>query len=329
MSFHEVRFPDNVSYGSGGGPGYSTSIIELEGGNEERVGRWTNARRKYDVSYGIKSPEQLHTVHGFYIAREGPLHGFRYKDWIDYATCPSGNLHVPNSVGSVETVTPFDQTLAAGTGALTQFQLLKRYTSGPSTKIRPISKPVAGTVRVAVNGAEVVSGWSVDNTTGIVTFTSPPSNGAVVTAGCEFDVPVRFGKEVDEVLSANYENFGWGSVPSIPLVELTSGLKMAEDANCGMSAEVCLTTSTSPYQISPGVARFIVFEPNDTGLSAKLPDTTGLPPGGPMLWLLNVGPNAIQITDYLGANLVSLAVGYAVVVALTLDGSLNPVWYII
>ena len=48
-------------------------------------------------------------------------------------------------------------------------------------EVRTITKPVAGTVKVYLDGVEQLSGWSVDTTTGLVTFgTARP--GVEVTA---------------------------------------------------------------------------------------------------------------------------------------------------
>jgi uncharacterized protein (TIGR02217 family) len=113
-------------------------------------------------------------------------------------------------------VTPIDQALGTGDGATTAFQLVKRYESGAQTWTRRIVKPVAGTVRVARAGVEATSGWSVDVATGVVTFAAAPA-GVLVTAGFEFDVPVRF--DADR-LDVTWDLDRLGSIASIPLVEV-------------------------------------------------------------------------------------------------------------
>ena len=70
---------------------------------------------------------------------------------------------------------------------------------------------------VALNGVNQASGWTVDALTGIVTFTVAPANGVAVSAGFEFDVPVRFDSETMDV-TLDFERLG--SIDSIPLVEL-------------------------------------------------------------------------------------------------------------
>lgn len=206
MAFHEIRFPDNISRGARGGPSRRTQIVELASGDEERNASWANSRRRYDVSYGIRRADDLAAVVSFFEARNGRLHGFRFKDWSDYK---SG---LPSAVPA-----PTDHLIGTGTGAQTAFQLVKRYASGSQSWTRTITKPVAGTVRVAVNGVEATSGWSIDNATGIVTFAAAPANGAAVRAGFEFDVPVRFDSDAMDV-TLDIERLG--SITSIGLVEI-------------------------------------------------------------------------------------------------------------
>ena len=206
MAFHEVRFPDNISRGARGGPERRTQIVELASGAEERNASWANSRRRYDVAYGIRRADDLAAVVAFFEARNGRLHGFRFKDWGDHKSClPSG------------TPSPTDQSIGTGNGATTAFQLVKRYASGSQTWVRTIAKPVAGTVRVALGMVEQMSGWTVDTTTGVITFTTAPANGVIVRAGFEFDVPVRFDSDSLDV-TLDFERLG--SITAIPLLEI-------------------------------------------------------------------------------------------------------------
>ena len=206
MAFHEVRFPDNISRGARGGPERRTQIVELASGAEERNASWANSRRRYDVAYGIRRADDLAAVVAFFEARNGRLHGFRFKDWADFKYClPS------QSPG------PTNQPIGTGNSAATLFQLTKRYTSGAQSWSRAITKPVAGTVTIALNGTPQASGWSVSTTTGLITFTTAPVAGVAITAGFEFDVPVRFDTDSLDV-TLDLERLG--SITSIPLVEI-------------------------------------------------------------------------------------------------------------
>ncbi len=205
MSFHEVQFPVTISYGSSGGPKFSTSVITISNGFEQRNVDWAKGRAQYNAAMGVKTSTELHDLITFFRARQGRAYGFRYKDWTDYKSVE------PNT-----STTALDQLIGTGTGALTTFQLVKNYISGSTTFTRDIKKPVSGTVKVSVNNVELFSGWTVDTTTGIVTFTTAPTNGHLVKAGYEFDVPARF--DTDE-LSISLDDYNIGGT-SVPIIEI-------------------------------------------------------------------------------------------------------------
>jgi len=208
-TFDEVRFPVEISFGSSGGPTRQTQIVIMGSGAEARNARWLNSRREYDIGYGLRSMNDLHTVIAFFEARNAQLIGFRFKDWTDYKSC-----------GPDSTPSPIDQNIGTGSVTPLAFQLVKKYQSGSSFWTRTILKPVAGTTRIAVNGTEQFGNFTVDTTTGIVSFTSsPPGAGATVTAGYEFDTPVRFDSDK---LTINMKEANAGNYPSIMLRELFS-----------------------------------------------------------------------------------------------------------
>ncbi|MEC7300092.1 MAG: DUF2460 domain-containing protein, partial [Pseudomonadota bacterium] len=112
-----------------------------------------------------------------------------------------------------------DQLLARGDGDTHDFQLIKSYRSGQQEVARVIAKPVAGTLRVGVNGSELREGvdFSVDLTTGRIVLDEAPVTNAEVTAGFEFDVPVRF--DTDRI-ATSVASFQAGDMPNVPVVEL-------------------------------------------------------------------------------------------------------------
>jgi uncharacterized protein (TIGR02217 family) len=206
MNFHEIQFPLAIAFHSTGGPVRRTEIVALGSGHEERNATWAGSRRRFDVGSGLKSLNDIHDVITFFEARMGRLYGFRFKDFSDWKSCaPAADIQ------------PTDQVIASGDGAATAFALVKTYASGAGGWTRAIQKPVAGTVRVAVDGNEVTAGWSCDAASGIVTFDAAPADGAAITAGFAFDCPVRF--DTDH-LSINLANFAAGEIASIPLIEV-------------------------------------------------------------------------------------------------------------
>ncbi|MDO5604282.1 MAG: DUF2460 domain-containing protein [Paracoccus sp. (in: a-proteobacteria)] len=206
--FHEIRFPANLSFGSVGGPERRTEIVTLTNGFEERNSPWADSRRHYDAGLGLRSLDDVAALIAFFEARRGQMHGFRWKDWADYKSC------APSRQPQFR-----DQIIGQGDGQTAGFGLIKRYASGPASYARPILKPVEGTVRVGVGGDEMREGqdYTVDTATGIVTLSEPPGQAAEVTAGFEFDVPVRFDSDRIAVSVASFQA---GDLPQVPVVEV-------------------------------------------------------------------------------------------------------------
>lgn len=208
MEFHEIRYPANLSFGSTGGPERRTEIVTLANGFEERNTPWANSLHRFDAGSGLRSLDDLSELIAFFEGRMGPLYGFRWKDWSDYK---SG---LPSAV-----VSETDTAIGRGDGVNRVFQLQKIYLSGPSNYARPITKPVAGTVKLAVAGLLKVAEaeCTCDATTGLVTFAVAPDIDALVTAGFEFDVPVRF--DTDRI-AISVASFQAGEVPDVPVTEV-------------------------------------------------------------------------------------------------------------
>ncbi|MGR3468558.1 MAG: phage distal tail protein, Rcc01695 family [Shimia sp.] len=208
MAFHDVQFPTSLSLGATGGPERRTEIVTLANGHEERNTPWAHSRRRYDAGMAMRSLDDLERVIAFFEARQGQMHGFRWKDWGDHRSAPAS-----------QDLSPFDQVIAVGDDAQTVFQLIKVYRSGDQSYARPIEKPVFGTVQIAIGETVQTEGidYTVDYTTGIVTFETAPGNQGEITAGYEFDVPVRFDTDTVQV---SVSAFQAGQVPSIPVVEV-------------------------------------------------------------------------------------------------------------
>ena len=204
-NFHETLFPLDISLNAEGGPTRKTEIVTLVSGHEERNAQWASSRRSWNAGYGVKSMADIEKVTAFFEARRGRLYGFRFRDPFDHQSAPYGKA-----------VTAEDQLIAAGDGASLSFPLTKLYSNGGAVYARRISKPVAGTVRVAVDGAET-GAFTADETTGAVTFAVAPPAGASITAGYVFDCPARFDADA---LRINIAAFRAGDIPSIPLIEV-------------------------------------------------------------------------------------------------------------
>lgn len=155
MSFLEIQFPTDISYGSSFGPGWQTNVIRIRSGHEQRNQRWANPLYRGDVAYGVKTRSQMLDLIAFFQEVRGRAHGFRFKDWQDYAVTDE----VLNQDGS-PTV-----------------QLIKKYGTGSNDYTRDITKPVSGSVTLTRGGPDPgdrsdYSTFTLDTTTGIVTLTA-------------------------------------------------------------------------------------------------------------------------------------------------------------
>ena len=205
--FHEVTLPLPFALGASGGPERRVDIVALGSGAEARNTPWAHGRRRYDVGGAVRALDELHELIAFFEARRGKLHGFRFRDPFDFKSC------TPSSAPA-----PMDQVIGIGDSETTTFQLAKTYGADLGAYARPIAKPVAASVRVAIDGDESDPGaFSADATTGVITFLAAPAEGADITAGFMFDTPVRF--DLDR-LDLTLDGFGAGRAISVPLLEI-------------------------------------------------------------------------------------------------------------
>jgi uncharacterized protein (TIGR02217 family) len=200
--FDDVPFPIEIGQDASVGPSFSTNIVTSASGREARNANWAQARLRFDAGPGVRGESELQTLLAFFRARRGAAIGFRFRDPYDNS-----------SSGMTAPPTPTDQQIGTGDGATSRFTLRKRYGGGED---RRITRPVTGSVRVAVGGVELATGWTVEDG-GVVQFATAPASGASVTAGFLFDVPVRFAEDRIEV---NRSTFLAGEAPSVPLVEI-------------------------------------------------------------------------------------------------------------
>ena len=327
MAFHNVRFPTEIAYGSSGGPGHNTAILELESGAEERNARWGGARRRYNAKYGLKRDTDIAAVAAFAIARKGATHSFRLKDHLDFTT----NADHISAHGN------HDVSIGTLNGSNNNFQLRKAYISGPTTEYRNITLPVSGQTRISyssdgINFTELTAGsdFSV-STLGVVTVSGAVQalTGKTLYYGGEFDVPVRFSASVDQLLSMSVEDYKNGVIPDIDMIEVADNLAIPDEFLYGGAREI---SSAVDILLTPLDGRVQVVSMTATSKKVKLPDPTNLPTGGPYFMIMNGGSNTYEITTHTGTSLspaLNQTAGQGVTVCLSVDGSGNKIWYAI
>jgi uncharacterized protein (TIGR02217 family) len=203
-AFDDVLFPAEIGREAEAITEFSTQVVTSLSGHERRNSDWADARMSYDVAPGVRSEAELAELARFFRARRGSAIAFRFADPFEDS---SNAMLGPPTAG--------DQLIGVGNGVRTIFPLIKNYGEGADVQSRPITRPRAGTIMVAVDGT-TTSGWTLVDK-GAIMFDSAPAVGAQITAGYRFDVPVRFA---DDRLELNRATFGAGAAPSVMLVEV-------------------------------------------------------------------------------------------------------------
>jgi len=288
VAFHDVRFPTGISYGSRGGPGFKTEIIELDSGQERRLSRWSQPRHRYSIGYGIKDYSDLAALKAFYLARIGAANSFRFKDFQDFTSAD-----IPVQVNSGGTLPAFtDQLIGIGDGFTKVFQLVKRYQSGPTVLVRTITKPITTTITVGLNGVQQALGsFVVDAASGRVSFISAPAAGVQITWGGEFDTHVRFANSADDLLSMSFDTFDYGS-SALECVEVLDSSALSGEAYFGGARAV----TDLDVILSESLGRVVSLLGLTADRKAFLPEISAqTPPGGPWFYVENEATNAFNV----------------------------------
>lgn len=179
------RFPDEIAFYASVGPNFRTEDAKSLTGYQQTNATMPDPLHSIDITQALREIDIINTpgygyrvVRDFFFAVKGKAIGFRVKNWWDYKDDGLGILGT-----------------GLGNGSTTVFQIAKRYTAGALSTDKAVRKPVSGSVGVKINGVTQPSGWTVDTTTGLVTFSVAPANGAVLTCTYEFDLPVRFDRD--------------------------------------------------------------------------------------------------------------------------------------
>lgn len=197
--FSEERFPVDIALGASGGSAYSTDIIEMFSGHEQRNINWSISKGKWNISYSKKTKVQIKSIVDFFHSKKGKAIGFRFKDYSDFETTGSN--------------------IGIGDSSTTEFQLRKEYSTTEDTVYRDIKKPVNGTVKIYVAGVlqTETSDYTISYTTGLVTFVSAPTTGQAITADFEFDIPVRFDTDQINVVAEDPDTYNWDGIDIVEI----------------------------------------------------------------------------------------------------------------
>ncbi len=320
MGFHEELLDPTISLGSTFGPGFKHSVIEMVNGQQEATSYMTQARHRFDFVKQVMKTKTQGPLKSFYLAvAHGLSNGFLVKDWSDYMTTQHGSEIGEGAVA----VSATDQTFGFGDGSTKVFQLYKRYISGAYSYVHTIRKPVSGTVLISHNNVTQSSGFTIDYTTGEVTYSTAPALGVVLKWGGHFYVPCKFDKEIDDLLEMSIDEWDANSA-SIPASEIVNPLPVDEDYDYGFSSTLQFGANIN---LQKGHGRFLRLDPTAGSLRAYLPLKANVKGGGAHFYLENVGSNAVAIYDRdLDSSIVSLSAGGNKTVLLGLNSAGAKAW---
>lgn len=164
-------------------PEFSTVVRTAASGQETRVALWVSPRWRFTLTYDLlraDATQELQTLMGFFLARQGQYDSFLYRDPDDGAVA--------------------GQPIGIGDGTTTAFQLVRAL----GGFAEPVRAPDLGSaLNIYLGGVLLsssgytVSGWGT-STPGMVTFAAPPAAAAAITADFSFFFPVRFAADSAE-----------------------------------------------------------------------------------------------------------------------------------
>lgn len=223
MSFLEIEFPRQLSFGSAGGRAFFTSENEGFSGWKQWNQNWEYPLADWTIT--VKSLQNsdgrisdFETLYAFFLNMKGKANGFRF--WA-----PADN-------------TGTGEFIATGDGATTVFQLQKTYSISGASFAIPVTKPITSAIVdyqgnslsgrpdysapvIYVNGTP--TSVTLDYTTGKITFGAAPAVGATITADFQFHFPVHF--KTDKFNAQVEKSYARGkeaifNLASIPIEEI-------------------------------------------------------------------------------------------------------------
>lgn len=208
FNFHEVRFPEQVSWGSHGGPRFRTQIFTSMRGYEKRNIDWSQPMMEFNAAMGVKTDIDMANVLTFFNARQGMAHGFRYKNWANYKI---DGLSRP-------------WVIAVGNGTDKRLPMFKLYGQGYARMYKRLQKIVMGTVlnvRVLAEPQIEDTDFTIDYNSGEIIFnTVVPNEWPVYCDALQFDEAVRFNTDN---MQATIDQFNSQSLQNLPLITFRGG----------------------------------------------------------------------------------------------------------
>lgn len=315
MAFDEVQFPPSISGGASVEIVYRNFAREWHSGGELVTATWQQPLRAFEVTDQMAMAGSAHLILGFYRARGGPEDGFRLRDPTDWTTDARHDRKPSETSSSASWVglTGNLHHLGCGNASAGQtFQLRKWYRHGGYERVRPITKPTLAAdpddfqyfyAQGGAGSGTKITAYTLDRETGIVTITSAIPVGWEVLWSGTFDVPVQFDPTTDESLLEELVS-SVSKTGVTPAAARLSSIRFLEEPNTVADAiprqAMGATTkafSLSQYYLQMGEGQFQILQPSGSASSVYMPNTAGLSPGGPHLFLINEGSVSVALKN--------------------------------
>jgi len=94
MAFLESpRFPEAIAFHAQGGPGYSTTVVSVQSGAEQRNSLWDEGLMRWDVGHVPMTLTKYGPLIAFFRGVKGKAIGFRFQDFTDFTdSMPPGSF---------------------------------------------------------------------------------------------------------------------------------------------------------------------------------------------------------------------------------------------
>lgn len=199
MTFHETLLPEDIAEGARGGRGWSTDLVRNRGAHDKANQNWSVPLGAWDISYVNKSNVQTRQLLAFFLAvGQGKLNGFRFKDLKD-CNVTKGQLRRLTS---------------------TTYQMVQRYrfVAGGQTYSIDVTKPEPNdTVLQIWLGNTETTAYTVNTSTGVVTFASAVPANVVVSMTGAYHIPVRFDMDEFEPIQTQRGYWNWTNVKLVEI----------------------------------------------------------------------------------------------------------------
>jgi len=314
MSFHDVVLPAGIQYGSASGAGFATVLQETASGHEVAIARQSQGRHRLRLIKALQTSAEAAALKSFGLERRGSAHSFKVTDVKDFTTASDGQSAHDGG----------DAIIGTGNGVKAgPYQLIKKYGS-VNPYIRTITLPVAGTVLVKLDSISTTA-FSV-NGAGEITFDTPPANGVVITAGCQFYVPVRFGLSFDQWAQLQADAFDVWSMPDLDVFEKLDEVENPERRQPDGGKDYGAVSASVRVAFNDGC--FHHLNPS-TAISLLLPPSSRCP-GGHEVFMISVASGAagsVQVRDDVGTAIGSaITAGQVRSVNLAINASGGATW---